>query len=446
MKINLNLDEKKNIPLVSICILTFNHAAYIKETLESILNQKTNFTFEVLIHDDASTDNTQKIIKEYQKKYPDIIKPILQDENQWSQGINPSVHFNYPRANAEFVAWCEGDDMWTDDYKLAKQVNLMQENPDIEISFHKALLMYCNNKFKKPVTIGDYGDKQRIIDFKTTIFRPYGMIPTASCIVRQRVKKELQEFMYSRPYMRSGDVFMQFLGSRRAGAVYIPEVMSIYRFETKSSLSKGFHDIRNNVNHNTAAIRAYIELNQNTNREYEKQIKKLILQRISWIFGRQSIPIKLIKELNISKLAKIYISNIKYIKKRLDSICKENNIIKIYGCASGCNLFMKYINKNKVNLIIDRDKRSNKKTAYDKPLVSLENSLINPQDIILASTLYTSTIEKEKIISLGASHEKVILIFDELAEMINIDYLEQDQKKDIASNKNSNERVPGWWV
>lgn len=258
--------QKKTTPLISICMLTFNHGKYLKETLKSILNQKTTFEFEILIHDDASTDNTKEIIKHYQKSYPEIIKPIFQEKNQWSQGINPSVHFNYPRANADFVAWCEGDDMWTDEYKLSKQIKIMLENPEIELSFHKALLVHCSDKFKKPITIGDYGNQQKIINFETTVFRPYGMIPTASCIVRQRAKKELQDFMRSRPYMRSGDVFMQFISSKKSGSIYIPEEMSLYRFETKSSLSKGFHELRNNINHNTAVIRAYIELNQSNQR------------------------------------------------------------------------------------------------------------------------------------------------------------------------------------
>ena len=74
-------------PLVSICCTTYNHEKYIAQTLDSFLNQKTEYSYEILIHDDASTDNTQAIIKEYAEKYPDLIFPILQTENQYSKEI-----------------------------------------------------------------------------------------------------------------------------------------------------------------------------------------------------------------------------------------------------------------------------------------------------------------------------------------------------------------------
>src|SRR5690606_25108386 len=100
---------------VSICMLSFNHEKYIEHALNSILNQKTEFGFEILLHDDASTDKSQEIIKKYQKNYPNIIKAILQEENQYSQGIHPSTHYNYPRANLDYIAICEGDDCWLDE-------------------------------------------------------------------------------------------------------------------------------------------------------------------------------------------------------------------------------------------------------------------------------------------------------------------------------------------
>ena len=85
--------------------------------------QKTTFPIEIIIHDDASTDGTAKIVKEYADKYPDLIVPILQTENQYSQGIKPSQNFVFPRARGKYIAFCEGDDYWTDPYKLQKQVD-----------------------------------------------------------------------------------------------------------------------------------------------------------------------------------------------------------------------------------------------------------------------------------------------------------------------------------
>ena len=123
-----------NDPLVSILCVTYNHAAFIRSCLEGFVKQKCDFDFEVLIHDDASTDGTQEIIKEYWKNYPEIIKPILQTENQWSKkagGMN--LRFNYPRATGKYIALCDGDDFWIDEQKLQKQVTFLENNPDFSL-------------------------------------------------------------------------------------------------------------------------------------------------------------------------------------------------------------------------------------------------------------------------------------------------------------------------
>lgn len=127
---------------VSILCLTYNHEKYIRQALEGFIMQKTNFEFEVLIHEDCSTDNTKDIIKEYESKYPDIIKPVYQTENKYSQGIDPLYAYLYPKAQGEYIALCEGDDWWTDPYKLQKQVDLLDKEPDVNFCFTET--MYKN--------------------------------------------------------------------------------------------------------------------------------------------------------------------------------------------------------------------------------------------------------------------------------------------------------------
>ena len=116
-------------PLVSICCITYNHENYIRDAIEGFLMQKTSFPIEIIIHDDASTDNTAQIIKEYEDKYPDLFCNIFQNENQWSKG-GGSIYarFLYPQARGKYIALCEGDDYWTDPLKLQKQVNFLEEN------------------------------------------------------------------------------------------------------------------------------------------------------------------------------------------------------------------------------------------------------------------------------------------------------------------------------
>lgn len=116
-----------NNPLVSISCITFNQEQYIQQAIEGFLIQETSFPFEILIHDDASTDNTAAIIKEYEKKYPAIIKPIYQSENQYSQG-NDVSEINIKRAKGKYIAFCEGDDFWIDPLKLQKQIDVLEKN------------------------------------------------------------------------------------------------------------------------------------------------------------------------------------------------------------------------------------------------------------------------------------------------------------------------------
>lgn len=133
-------------PLVSICCLTYNHAPYIRDAIEGFLMQKTNFPVEILIHDDASTDGTADIIREYEAKYPDIIKPIYQKENQYSKGVRISCVYQFPRARGKYIALCEGDDYWTDPYKLQKQVDFLEANLEYAGCAHQTMVIYENIK------------------------------------------------------------------------------------------------------------------------------------------------------------------------------------------------------------------------------------------------------------------------------------------------------------
>lgn len=126
-------------PLVSICCLSYNHAAFISGCLDGFLTQETTFGIEILIHDDASTDGTDKIIKEYAEKYPNKIFPLFEEKNQYSNGFKGKmdITFNYSRARGKYIATCEGDDYWTDPYKLQRQVEFLESHPEYSVCFHR---------------------------------------------------------------------------------------------------------------------------------------------------------------------------------------------------------------------------------------------------------------------------------------------------------------------
>lgn len=125
----------KNPVLLSICCITYNHENYISQAIEGFLAQKTSFNFEIIIHDDASTDATASIVKKYEQEHPNLIKAIYQTENQYSKGIKPWPNFVFPIARGKYIALCEGDDYWTDPYKLQKQVDFLEANPEYFIHY-----------------------------------------------------------------------------------------------------------------------------------------------------------------------------------------------------------------------------------------------------------------------------------------------------------------------
>lgn len=120
--------------MVSVLCTAYNHEKYIRHCLDGFVMQKTNFRFEVLINDDASPDNTAAIIREYEEKYPEIIKPIYQTENQYSKGISINKQILTPKAQGKYIAICEGDDYWTDPLKLQKQVDALESHPNCHMS------------------------------------------------------------------------------------------------------------------------------------------------------------------------------------------------------------------------------------------------------------------------------------------------------------------------
>lgn len=213
-------EGNKNIPLVSIVCTTYNQEKYIRDALNGFIMQKTEFPFEVIIHDDASTDNTTNIIKEYESKYPEIIKPIYQKENQFSKGIKLGAAFIYPKTKGKYIALCEGDDYWIDPLKLQKQINFMKEHPDCSMCFHNAR---TENTFQKEkgfifnVHSREYTSSELFLRWT---------VPTASMLL----KKEILDLnILSSPSILDGDIMCVLLAANKGKVYGLSETMSVYR-------------------------------------------------------------------------------------------------------------------------------------------------------------------------------------------------------------------------
>lgn len=221
-------------PVVSICCTAFNQEAFIRETIESFLQQQTSFPFEIILHDDASTDQTKKIILEYKNIFPNIIKVILQEENQYI--INGHIPFfnTWNKAKGKYIALCEGDDYWISKNKLQTQVTLMKQYPDINISFHPAYQVngVVLNKGK---LLCDYGDEVKIFSPEQVILGGGEFMPTASIMVKAKILHNLPEWFSK--YAPVGDMYIQILSSLQKGALFFPQIGSIYRQNIKGSWS-----------------------------------------------------------------------------------------------------------------------------------------------------------------------------------------------------------------
>lgn len=178
------MSELNSNIMVSICCITYNHEAYIRECLDGFLQQKCNFLFEILIHDDASTDKTAKIIRDYATKYPDIIKPILQVENQYSKGVGFGYisNLNFSRAQGKYIAICEGDDYWVDPQKLQTQIEFMEANPKYGMSFGE-IFVYSQREDKKYYRVSRYWDEEN--GFANLLAT--NPIPTCTVVVNKEI-------------------------------------------------------------------------------------------------------------------------------------------------------------------------------------------------------------------------------------------------------------------
>lgn len=208
--------------LVSICCLTYNHALYVRQCLDGFVMQKTNFQIEVLIYDDASTDGTQDIIREYEEKYPDIIKPIYQKENQYSKGVRVSLVYNYPRVKGKYIAICEGDDYWTDSYKLQKQVDFLESHPDY---------VMCSHRFNQYIQEKGLLEEEQDNDFEGADYDLKNLIggkwlTQTLTVMYRRSALDLKRYA---AYGMSMDMVLLYELLRNGKGYCFPDIMAVYR-------------------------------------------------------------------------------------------------------------------------------------------------------------------------------------------------------------------------
>lgn len=217
-----------NKPKLTILCITCNQIKFIRQTLESFLAQKTDFPFEVLIHDDASTDGTVEVIREFEAKYPEIIRPILQTENQFSKiGLDFLPKIIFPRIQTQYVALCEGDDYWTDPLKLQKQVDFLEANPDCTLCFHPVDVLYENQPERKEIFPTEELRKGKTeFTIEDLVLRNF--IQTNSVVYRWVIPEKESCGTFPSGII-PGDFFMHMMHAKHGKIRFINEVMGVYR-------------------------------------------------------------------------------------------------------------------------------------------------------------------------------------------------------------------------
>jgi len=258
-------------PLVTIYCLAYNHEKYIRDMLDGLLMQETDFPYEIIVHDDASTDGTASIIREYEKKYPYFFKPIYQKENQYSKGIIISKEFIFPKARGKYIAHCCGDDYWTDKKKLQIQVEYMEGHPECSMCLHG----YSKIEGSSKSIIKTYHcfSADTDIPADTILCWDYDHIPQASTSMYRR------EDARNRPdwFWMVGGIgdyplynYMLTIGEIH----YIDRIMSVWRFH-KESWSKDIIENRNKqVYHYDSLLKFLEELNLYTSYKYNESIER----------------------------------------------------------------------------------------------------------------------------------------------------------------------------
>lgn len=274
------------VPLVAISCLTYNHEKYIRDALEGFVKQKTNFQFVAIIHDDASTDCTPHVIVEYAHRYPHIIKPILEEENQYSKNngsIDKIMHIALKNSGAKYYAFCEGDDYWTDPLKLQKQVDALESHPECSISIGKVLTVDKDNnpfeleippksiKFPEIITLNDLAECQ----FKNGLWA----FQTSTYLIRKEI---LDKYYKNRKtYLRNfpfGDLPLIITALLNGKGYYINEPLGVYRHMSGGYTSTMKTNPELAMANERKIIQAFRDLDKATNHEYHDQFIFRIIQ------------------------------------------------------------------------------------------------------------------------------------------------------------------------
>lgn len=311
--------------MVTVRCCAYNQEKYIEKCLEGLVNQKTNFRYEILAYDDASTDSTAKIIREYEKKYPDIIKSLIQTENQYSKKVPVSRVFFNPLTKGKYIAICEGDDYWCDEYKLQKQVDFMENHPECHLCLHRVQAINEDGSIASRQYPNFEMDTQVFSTEKLmSLLGQHGYVFQTSSYMRRT--EDVLELSNNPPEFVKicdvGDIVSLMFSGMRGSIYYIDDIMSCYRLGSIGSWNQIMdNDSKKKLKHSQIMVRVFDSFFDYSNHKYDELLKK---QRNTYFLDACALSC------NNSKNAKVLLKkeNRHYLKKM-----SKKNIAYIFLCA-----------------------------------------------------------------------------------------------------------------
>lgn len=257
---------------VTVYCLTYNHESYIRDTLDGFVNQKTNFKFRVIVHDDASTDGTPAIVKEYQERYPEIIFPIFQKENKYSKGVKIFQDIILPMIDTEYTAVCEGDDFWIDQNKLQLQYDFLMENPEYSLCVHNTDWMNSEGEIIGSQMINEHEDRD--LSSEEIIKRGTPICHTSSFMYRTKIRNRMNDqFMIK----GIGDYPLLIYLSTQGRVRYIATTMSIYHIGVHGGWTQRTINSKNTaVAHYQSVIDGLQQMDEATDYRYTSAFQNAI--------------------------------------------------------------------------------------------------------------------------------------------------------------------------
>lgn len=262
-------------PVISIICNTYNQEKYIADALESFLMQQVSVPFEILVHDDASTDGTADVIRAYEQRFPEIVKPIYQTENQYSKGVSITTEIQIPRAKGKYIAFCEGDDYWTNSQKLQIQYDFMESHSQISACCHAYSMVD-----KEKNLIEERFDFQQdcIVPMKRLIGDQLKVPHFATLVVRSNIIKDLQASFLG---ARSNDMILRVFCAIKGDVYYMPQNMSCYRRFTEGSWTMRVGKNKGIIlSQMKERISFYKLLDEYTQGKYAEEIKLVLDERL----------------------------------------------------------------------------------------------------------------------------------------------------------------------